>query len=196
MIRLFYNVFRSENAARQAELDECLARNLANPLLDVVTFEQQKRPTFDELFALVKTCTGPDDVNILANSDIWFDKSIAHATQVRQGQVFCLTRWDWKPGPPVVAKFLGRGYSQDAWIFRGALENVRGDFPLGVLACDGRIAFELHKAGYELKNPSWMIKAYHHHASAWRTYGPNFLPGPKLSVKPGPLHRLPVRWPR
>lgn len=177
-IRLFISWHKDKNDSRNRDFSICLHKNLKNPLVDFVHLVTDsldttiplthpkiikescvRRPRYDDFFALMKPYD--KDVRILANSDIYFDASLAFLKYLKNSDCFILTRWDIKDEK---ATFLNHSWSQDVWIFRGYLQKVFGDFELGRLGCDGRLAYELKQAGYGILNPSKTIKAFHLHS--------------------------------
>lgn len=168
MIRLFYNYYEDKNTLRKQEIDLCLQKNLSNPYFTTTIIETPQKPTYNYFFQRINEITGPNDVNIISNSDIFFDETIALAEKIKPREFFALLRWEWQSDGSV--KFYDRPDSQDTWIVRGKIENVYGDFTLGVRGCDNRIAYEFLKAGYKVRNPSKSIKTYHVHNSQIRNY--------------------------
>jgi len=182
VIRVYTSYYRECNALRHSELLECLRRNVECPVIDEVCllleaverppFEHEKlrtkqivtRPTYTQFFQWindVKSLTS--DLSIIANSDIYFDAGIASFRKaLKDNQCAALARWDEKASGDIVP--LYRNDSQDAWVFRGSLKKVTGDFHVGVPRCDNRMLYELKKAGYEVINPAFSIKAFHLHA--------------------------------
>ncbi len=156
---------------RWEELCACWDKNAA--VFDEVTIAAG-RPTFAELFALCK----PGAINVICNSDIYFDSSIAICERIAPGQCFALSRWDVKPDGS--AELWDHADSQDAWVFDGKPEGINtrynrpdgitADISLGVPGCDNAIAHRIKQAGYELLNPSRTIKAFHLHNVQWRSY--------------------------
>jgi hypothetical protein len=186
MIRLFFNYYEDKNLLRKKEIDECLKNNQANPLLTVITFTSQSKPKYDLFFQKINEITGPEDINIICNSDIYFDNTIELANKIQHKQVYALSRWDvihpWK-----IVHF-DRQDSQDTWVVRGRVDGVFGDFTLGIRGCDNRIAYEFNKAGYTVSNPSKSIKSYHLHKSNIRNYiMSDVVPQPYLTIKPSSL---------
>ena len=188
MLRLFTTWYPEARPARQVEYADCLRRNLACAELDQVclTFEGEglplpasaklrvrkilKRPLYDDYFSWINELAGPDDVSIIANTDIWFDSSIAVLAQaLRQGECFALARWDGD-------ELFDRNDSQDCWVFRGKINGVRGDFPTGVARCDARLLYELQAAGYRVRNPAFSVKAHHLHSGQRVEYPAENLP--------------------
>lgn len=167
MIRLLYNYYEDKNINRRNEINFCLQKNLANPHLTTMVIDSPGKPTYDFFFQKANQITGPDDVNIICNSDIFFDDTIKFAEQIKHKEFYAILRWEWHPDGP---RFHERPDSQDTWIWRGKVENVFGGFSLGIRGCDNRIAHEFKKVGYNIINPAKTIKTYHVHNSGVRNY--------------------------
>lgn len=181
MIRLFYNYYEDKNPVRKMEIDMCLQKNLSNKFLSTIIIESASKPTYDFFFQQINKITGPDDINIICNSDIFFDETIALAEKIKHKQLFALSRWDWHH--PLACTFFDRPDSQDTWITKGKIENVFGNFTLGIRGCDNRIAYEFEKSGYAVSNPSKSIKTYHVHNSGVRNYTmADVVPKPYLTI--------------
>lgn len=140
-IIVYVNVYKAKEEKRNLELEECLWQNQNNPLISKVVEVKDKRPTYNEFFEMFDK----EAVNIIINSDIFFNESIKAVKGIKDNQCFALTRWDWNGNGH--AKFLNRIDSQDAWAFRGRLrKNIEANFCLGVPGCDNRIAYLLKKS--------------------------------------------------
>jgi hypothetical protein len=186
MIRLIYNYYEDKNPIRKKEIDFCLQKNLDNPHIKTIIVESDAKPTYQYFFKKINDLTSPEDVNIMCNSDIFFDDTIALAEGIRSKQFYALLRWEYMPNGTV--QFNERGDSQDTWIVRGKIENVYGDFTLGIRGCDNRIAYEFQKAGYDVINPSRSIKTYHVHNSGIRNYTmAQVIPPPYYTLMPSSL---------
>lgn len=164
LTNLFISLFPSP---RQKEFDQCLEYNLQvfdnvfvlNEGCDHngINIPVTTRPTFRTFFRAVNHLTNPDDINVIANSDIYFKET---PIAPKANQCFALTRWEGDN------HFLNRNDSQDTWIFLGQIKIPRYcDFALGRPGCDNRIAKELLLNGYDVINPSLTIKTYHLHAN-------------------------------
>lgn len=183
MINLFTSYFESENKERQAEIDLCLNKNIKNWLIDkiFITNESNKkhrkkvkvfsksRPMFTDFFNAIKEYSKPKDINIIANSDIYFDNTLSLLAGLYSDNLcLALSRAD-KVGDRFIS--YHSEYSQDAWIFFGKIEKeIYGDFYLGRPGCDNRIAYEIAKAGYEVRNLCKTITIIHLHQSQIKTY--------------------------
>lgn len=192
MIRLFTTWYEEKNPNRRAEYAECLRANLnhsdiaqvcviaEHPLPADATSQKLKvsrtsrRPAYDDFIRWINELAAKDDISIIANTDIYFDESL-RAVDLALGddECFALARWDGKT-------LFDRNDSQDAWMFRGRVRPVAGDFHVGVPRCDNRFLHELRRAGYTVKNPAFSIRANHVHAGA----RPEYDSDPHLSVKP------------
>lgn len=182
MINLFTGYFKTTNKDRQKELDYCLSLNQYNPLIDNI-FTFKDRFTYQDFF--LNTLDYPDDINILANGDIYFE-NLELALNIDYRECYALTRWEISNGqivPFEVCHQYNREakakHSQDVWIFKGSVKDVRGDFYLGQPGCDNKIAYELLKVGYRVTNPSLDIKCIHVHKETSRNYTlPDRVPPP------------------
>lgn len=187
-VRLFTTFYREPRRARLAEYIECLNRNLASDAIDRVCvlveasenilpasgkLEARRiavRPLYDDFFRWINEVAKPDDISVVANADIWFDHTLAAAARaIGTRECFALARWDGD-------KLFDRNDSQDSWIFRGRVEGLRGDFPIGVPRCDNRMLYELEAAGYRVRNPAFSVRARHIHAGARGEYANESLP--------------------
>ena len=178
-VRLFYNYYEDRDPQRKSEIDFCLQKNIENSLVDIIIVSSDNNPTFDFLFQKVNKISGDNDISIICNADVYFDGSIALIDKMPLKTVYALSRWN---GSTLDEKH------QDAWIFRGKVENISANFQLGKPGCDGRISQEFSNAGYTVINPSKSIKAYHYHNSNIRNYTEEErVAGPYLFVEPSIL---------
>lgn len=215
-INLFVEYYLCANESRQEEIDFVISHNLRLSNLDhiyIVVHNIQERislrklinnnnnthntvimianprPTYGELFHIINYYAGADDINILTNSDIAFDRSIEIAKKLRPDEALALSRYNLSE---YILPLRGEiepetKWTQDAWIIRGKaakrLENI--NFTTGLLRCDSRLAYILVKAGYKVFNPCYNIYLYHAHKSAIRNYTQtDILPG-KGAFVPG-----------
>jgi hypothetical protein len=181
-IRLFTTWYEDPRPDRQKEYALCLAKNLECDAIDEVYLlvermavalpsspklnarHLDRRPTYDDFVGWINEISAANDVSIIANTDIYFDDSVAITSSVMpRDQVYALARWDGD-------RLFYRNDSQDAWIFHGPIRSLRGDFHVGVPRCDNRFIHELRTAGYHVRNPSFAIKAYHVHLGEPRHY--------------------------
>lgn len=155
---------------RQEELRECWRRN--EGLFDQYT-HPEGRPTFSALFAMCK----PNAINILANSDLYFDEDGIETlkqyfsygiTGSISAVAFALSRWD--VGVDGSAILWDHPDSQDCFIVFGGPHVVDCPIPMGVAGVDNRLVHCLRQAGFTVTNPSKAIKAFHLHNVQWRSY--------------------------
>ena len=167
-INLFTQKIQGKEKERQSEYDYCLDRNSKNKSIDnFVVITKSGNMSYSDFFQLTKAY--PDDVNILANSDIYFDDSINLCRNIAEKQIYALSRWN----PDIDGVCLdhndpqkrGLTRSQDVWVCKGEVKDVYGDIPLGFDGCDNRIAHEFTACGYLVTNPCMDIKCYHKHKS-------------------------------
>jgi len=211
LIRLFTTSYRESNAGRGAEYLQCLRNNLQHTLIhEVCVLDEncgwlpthdkirvrtvKSRPTYADFFQWINQLCTPQDISIIANSDIYFDETLSLLTRgLRPDTCAALSRWDVLPAG--TCQLFDRNDSQDVWAFLGPVHGVTSDFLLGVPRCDNRILFELRAAGYQVINPAFTIRAQHLHAGVRTEYpavpeGP-FVPGPYAYLFPHNLMSLP-----
>lgn len=183
MVRLYTTLYSEKNLSRLKEYQFCLRTNLECPHLNEICILVEgenveiptsaklrvrkivKRPTYQEYFQWINETVNSEDVSIIANTDIWFDGSIGAVKQkLGPKECYAMARWD-------VGSLCDRNDSQDCWIFRGKIKEVRANFQIGVVRCDNRILFELQNAGYRVLNPAFSIRAFHCHAGERAEYG-------------------------
>lgn len=180
MINLYTCTYRESDHERAKELSRCLELN--KMAFDRVVEIDGERPAFDKIFRYVNAATGDSDLNIVANSDIYFEKpDLAMIdTALEVGQVFALTRWD-----AITGEFFGRSDSQDSWCFRGRIGKIAADFVIGRPGCDNKLAWLLRESGYVVTNPSLSIRSWHLHQSGERKWwGEPPVPPPYLRLEP------------
>jgi len=203
-MNLFINYYNA--GSRQDEIDYCLKKNLENPLIKRVVALMVKgvtemvehpkltiiyiedRPTYQRFFNETRKYEG---VNIIANSDIFFDETLEYANRIKEKQCYALTRWEFDGKESrffedvhgTARAHCPGHYSQDVWIFRNGCimedcENVIAQrtnrrvydtikFTIGIPGCDNVIAAKL-KTKYDVSNPSLTIKAHHYHLNQKR----------------------------
>lgn len=199
MLRLIVNYYKDKNQARQKELDYCLRTNVdAAWFTEIVVLAEEKlpitsakvvsvsadpdsRPTFAQLFDCCRLRSAEDDINVVANSDIFFDSSVSRLN-LAADDFYALARWDVCDN---VAKLWLVDYAQDAWAFRGKPRDIFCKFSLGYPGCDNRLAFEAQRAGYVVHNPAFTFHALHMHESAVRNYPANMADGMCLARETG-----------
>ena len=188
-INLFVNRYQCGNKERQKELDFCFNTNIKSGLFsNIIPFSG--RPTYNDFFE--KTKEYPNDINVIANSDIYFNETLNLVQGMQTNESYALTRWEIEEGEIVsfsdkhfYNKEAKPKHSQDVWVFNGAVENVQGPFNLGIPGCDNRIAYEI-SLRYKLTNPSNRIQCIHNHKESERNY--NIPEGYKQRVSP------PYKW--
>jgi hypothetical protein len=178
-----------DDVERYQELKYCVRENISNGLIDqiVLVVEKgtldrlipshkkikivfiEKRPSYGDLFEIATSNINGKGLIIIANSDIFYkEDDILKMKIISDKQVFALSRWDFKPDSE--PKHHDTWDSQDTWVFRDNILPGEYDIKLGLPGCDNKIAYELQKAGHEIKNPSKTIKSYHYHTSNHRSY--------------------------
>jgi len=188
LIRLFTTAYDEKVSERRNELRRCLELNEACPAIDEICVLEEiesgmlwdspkilarfvpSRPTYNDYLDWISELAGPADYSIIANSDIFFDRSLAALPHwyLPSETAIALGRWDLQVDSS--AALFDRNDSQDAWVLRGAPKEVQADFCVGVPRCDNRFLYELKRAGYNVINPAFSIRAYHLHAGVRQEY--------------------------
>ncbi len=185
MINVYANYYRDTNEDRRKEIDKCFQINSALSQINLVILESSNRLSFDDYFRMSDKISGDSDINIICNSDIYFDASIENTLKMAADEVYALSRWDVQVDGSI--RLFDRKDSQDTFIWHGKVKtNLRAPFLLGMPGCDNRICQVFAENGYRVSNPSRnMIKTYHLHLTNLRRYDrSNVVPGPYLSVEP------------
>jgi hypothetical protein len=218
MTVLLAGFYQDADPDRRAELLECVRRNVANDLIEAIhlfveepiaaeallaaypelatarirLIEHGRRLTYRDLFGYANRQL-PGQRVIVANADIYFDHTLARLDGYDlSDRLLCLSRWDVQADGST--RLFDHAGSQDAWVFRAPLPDLRSDFHLGVLGCDNRLAWEADHAGLTLSNPARSVRAHHLHLSQVRRYNAGqWLPGPTRSV-PAELLGTPWLW--
>lgn len=167
-INLFVQVYNCGDSERQKELDTCLKNNKELNINGVPYFnviEIKERLSFNEMFKL--THQYPDRINIITNSDIYFNETVLECRWLQNKECLALSRWDITGNTAVL---FDRKDSQDVWVFNGAVTENIGHYYLGVPGCDNKLMWELIQSGYRVSNPSKRIHALHLHSTNYRTY--------------------------
>jgi hypothetical protein len=173
-INLFISYFQCGDKERQKELDFCFKHNQESGYFSsIINFDN--RPTYNDFFKATEDY--PDDINVFANCDIYFNETIKLVSGMGNKDAYALTRWELEDGELVTfsEKHVYNNeakprHSQDVWVFNGAATRINGGFHIGVAGCDNRIAYEIMRAGYRLTNPSNNIQCIHKHESDERNY--------------------------
>ena len=170
-MNLFITLYDEKDKDRLGELMECYAKNKANPFIKKIFILNEGlelmhepqlrvngRTTYSSIFSYINSVSYKQDVNIIANSDIYFDETIELAKYIKPNECYALCRQEMPQNY--------KGGSQDVWIFRGRIRpTLKANFPIGFPGCDNRLAFVIDKAGYEVKNPCEQILCWHNHKS-------------------------------
>lgn len=195
MLNLYIQYFTHKNEQRKKEIDYCLKKNIQNKNLDkiyivlenefdkkdwmnsdkTIFINYNKRSTFKNLIEISNTYTTDDDINIITNSDIFFDDSLSLLKSNDLNNKFvALTRWnvDVQNGKSFL---FNVNCSQDTWVWKGVIDltKVDLDYYLGIPGCDNAICGEFHEIGYKVINPSLVLKSHHLHAEISRSYTDN-----------------------
>jgi len=181
---LFTSFYQTGDLGRDNEIHCCLNNNILGDKIDhiyaysehpyplsndKVTMKYDGRPTYQNLINWANDISKPDDVVVIANSDIYFDDTLNWAHNVPM-EMTCLALSRWDVAPNMSKKLFAYEHSQDSWIFKGKIKLTGASYYMGLPGCDNRIAYDLDKAGYRVKNTAKDIITYHLHNSNHRTY--------------------------
>jgi len=180
-IFLYTTFYNEKNLDRRSELEKAIRIN-SNlwAISKIIVFNEgdsiahiapskieevfiDKRPTYKDFINHINTNSSPDDIQIIANTDIYFDTNIEVLQHINlKDTCLALSRWDTTN--TIKPKLYNRKDSQDVWIFKGPTkQRLKADFPLGVPRCDNRLMYQLQEAGYKVLNPAFSIKSFHVH---------------------------------
>ena len=188
-IRLYTPYYHDDHPARRAELEQCIARNVALPAFErIVLFVDQlapfahlasarvelvqtpgRMPTYNDFLAHAGRSAEPF-VLVIANTDIHFDPTIERVREISTApdQAWCLSR---REGPCEREPLYTEHYqSSDAWVLPAPPRMIRDTVQLGKLGCESLFLYNLAQAGYTLRNVGIDIPCYHLHASGKRNY--------------------------
>ena len=180
-IHLYTTYYKEVNNYRKDELLTCLKNNISNKAISkIIVFNEgdsiahiapskieevfiNKRPTYQDFINYINANSNTDDIHIIANTDIYFDKNIEVLKLINlKDTCLALSRWD--TADTIKPKLYNRNDSQDVWVFKGPIKyTLQADFPLGVPRCDNRLMYQLQEAGYKVLNPAFSIKVFHIH---------------------------------
>lgn len=197
---LITSLYNETDEQRREEYITCLKKNLTNPLIEHIhiLYDTSKdtypnnflrrlsmfnvtitfisgRPSYSSCFRIANTLY-PSKKIILSNADIYFNETLYHLQNYDfYNKFLALTRWDQQRNGTLKPYFTKNKnpsiFSQDAWIFKSPLYNIKcDDIFLGTSHCDGRIAYEATKSGFIVQNPCMSIQACHLHLSNIRNY--------------------------
>lgn len=183
-VTFYSSWYKDKHPKRQGELDRCLKENLKtfarvvvvsehdcpieHPQLEKVKLDH--RPTYDDFIQAINERAGEHEISVIANGDIYFDEKNANKLKAINftGRSLALSRWEEDING--FKKHFNYEWSQDAWIFKGKVKPISCKVHLGTMQCDGRFAYEMKQAGYEVINPSKDIQAVHVHKAGERGY--------------------------
>lgn len=182
---LITTYYEEKNSDRKLELLDCFKRNIENPLISQIHIISENvlppiQPSIKlKIVKILYRCKFRDlieyannldnsEIKIISNTDIYFNQTLSLASKIREGEVYCLTRWDDNLINGI--EYYQNFKSQDAWIFKSKLPNSIGDYFMGLPGCDNRLAFELYESGLKILNPSLEIQIIHLHNTNLRNY--------------------------
>ncbi|TDB65302.1 hypothetical protein [Arundinibacter roseus] len=203
-INIYSEFFLSISAERNAEILFCIQQNVINNLVDKISlFVEEKyyekafslfqdirkinlvsvtvRPTIMVIINYINNNTLDSDINIISNSDIFFDKTLNTIQKLEKNYCFALSRKEIVVvNNQYIIGNLIEGYSQDAWLFKGQIRINYFPYYLGFKGVDNAFAFTIRESGYKIYNPSKSINVFHYHESKIRNSSKEVVPPPYL----------------
>jgi hypothetical protein len=163
----------------------------SNKIIQIII---ENRLTFENIFNLVDI----HNINgfiVIANSDIFFDKSINNIKQCdfKNKNVLSLCRYEYDGKTSLKNCKLfdnGRPDSQDTWIIHSDINIEKQyrnifNFNMGKMGCDNKLIYLFNILGYQCYNEPQFIKTYHNHKSNIRNYKQNEkVPSPYCALYP------------
>jgi hypothetical protein len=151
-------------------------------------FPYGERTNYQNIFNM-REASLVNDINIIANADIFFDESIKLLDdKVTDEIAIGLSRWYPEDDYYYINGFHNNGKaaveSNDVWAWKGKCKVINANFPIGYYACDGRIMQCFVEAGYRVYNPANDVKVWHKH---------KYRSGSNPPVVPGPYWKGPEK---
>ena len=135
-IFLYTTSYNEKNLDRRSELEKAIRIN-SNLLAisKIIVFNEgdsiaylapskieevfiDKRPTYQDFINYINSNSNPDDIHIIANTDIYFDKNIEVLKHINlKDTCLALSRWD--TADTIKPKLYNHNDSQDVWVFKG-----------------------------------------------------------------------------
>ena len=160
---LYTTYYKEDNNYRKEELLSCLKINISNKAISkLIVFNEgdsiahlapskieevfiDKRPTYQDFKNYINANSNQDDIHIIANTDIYFDKNIEVLQHINlKDTCLALSRWD--TADTIKPKLYNRNDSQDVWVFKGPVKpELKANFPLGVPRCDNKFILSCKK---------------------------------------------------
>jgi hypothetical protein len=196
LLTLITQYYVPDKPKRAREINECLRRNIENPLIDKIFLLNESpqpypksdkivecvigsRLTYADIMKFIKLELPPNLIVMFANSDIYYDDTLRYLWSVDLRDTFIsLLRYDVKEDG--TSQLFGpRADSQDTWIMMSDCVKSREwswtdlDFPFGKAGCDNAINVEMLKKKMVVVNPALTIRSHHLHRSGVRNYDPS-----------------------
>lgn len=186
--------FKAKTSDRQKEFIFCLKKNIECIAIEKIflliddnhipELDDEKieiinlpgRPSYLDWINLTNEKCNNNTLSILANTDIYFDRSILKLNKIfslKEESFVALSRYEKMGDNEILHK--NPHWSQDVWVISSDVviseafkKNL--DIPLGVPRCDNKIAYLFSVRGFEIYNPCYEIKTVHVHETQLRTY--------------------------
>lgn len=163
---------------RNNEINKCLKRTAENEhihRLFVFSNEQtqvehgekvlcEKPPTLQQIFDFVNATIEPGNIVLISNADIYPDDTIKLVDKMSDNHALALTRWHHLDPNNEFSWYRIIQDSQDTFVMKTPIRPGNFDYQFGSIGgSDNKTCYELYKAGYDVINPSLIIRTHHLH---------------------------------
>lgn len=199
-INLITQFYIDKNEERQKEIIKTLHLNVNNNFIHKIYLLNERiytnqelgiesdkiiqiilnhRVSFKDIFQAIENISIKGYI-VIANSDIFFDKTLTRVKQydLKNKNVLTICRYEYLNNKSLKELKLfheGRPDSQDVWIFHSD-NNIKEehrkvfDFMMGKPGCDNKLIYLFNILGYMCYNEPNIIKSYHLHNVQVRNY--------------------------
>lgn len=191
-VNIFVNFYITPSIIRNEEIIESIKQNISDSNISriyiirskndnhniestkIIDIIKEARPTYNDIINIANSVTQLEDVNAIINSDCWFNSNFIHViNNIKPTECYTMNRMEIKDinNLNTAWRMVGTTNSQDGWVFKGKIQNIDGNFYMGIPGCDNRICYQIFKAGYSLINPIKSdVYLYHYHKDNYRSY--------------------------
>lgn len=191
-VNVFVNFYRTPSEPRNAEILATFYKNVENDLIDkiyiirtasdchniksdkIVDIITDERPKYTTWFEYINKYTQPDDINVLINSDCFFNDNFKYLVyHMKHTECYVLNRLEIVDINDLTTAYrmVGIKDSQDGWIFKGKTHVNGGNYYMGVWGCDNKICYDINRSRYDIINPlNSDIFLYHYHNEPYRSH--------------------------
>ena len=136
---MFYPYYEDTNPQKKRDIDQAFQNNIDNLIVELIVIGSDTRLTFTEVFEKINLLANDDDISIICNPNVFLDRTIAAAQNIQPKEVYALN---------------GGASSPIAWVMKGKVVGVVGDFVIGEQGSGTKIAEAFAAAGYKVSSPN------------------------------------------